>query len=161
FKYHRPRGIFSHGVEEPNALLWVDRGGGRAEPNNRASCVEAVDGLSVRSQNHWPALQLDVGAINDVLAPLLAAGFYYKTFMWPRSLWGGLCAPGPRGGAGVGRPPATPDPDRYQHTHAHCDVLIVGAGPAGLAAALAASQGGKRVILADEQAEMGGALLHE
>src|SRR5262245_25313497 len=161
FKYHRPRGIFSCGSEEPNALLWVDRGGGRAEPNNRASSIDAVDGLSVRSQNHWPSLELDVGAINDVLAPLLVAGFYYKTFMWPRSFWGRLYEPWIRAAAGLGLAPATPDPDRYQHSHAHYDVLVVGAGPAGLAAALGASQGGKRVILVDEQAEMGGALLHE
>jgi sarcosine oxidase, subunit alpha len=161
FKYHRPRGIFSHGVEEPNALLWVYRGGGRADPNNRASSIEAVEGLSVHSQNHWPSLGLDVGAINDGLAPLLVAGFYYKTFMWPRSFWDKLYEPWIRAAAGLGRAPNVADPDRYQHSHAHCDVLIVGAGPAGLAAALAASQGGKRVILADEQAEMGGSLLHE
>jgi sarcosine oxidase subunit alpha len=161
FKYHRPRGILSHGVEEANALFSVDRGGGRIDPNNRASGIEAVDGLSVRSQNHWPSLALDVGAVNNVLAPLFAAGFYYKTFMWPRSFWDKLYEPWIRAAAGLGRAPSAPDPDRYQHTHAHCDVLVVGAGPAGLAAALAASQGGKRVILADEQAEMGGTLLHE
>ena len=161
FKYHRPRGIFSHGAEEPNALFSIDRGGGRIDPNNRGTSVEAVDGLAIASQNHWPSLGFDAGAINDVLAPLLVAGFYYKTFMWPRSFWDKLYEPRIRAAAGLGRAPAMPDPDRYQHTHAHCDVLIVGAGPAGLAAALAASQGGKRVILADEQAEMGGTLLHE
>jgi sarcosine oxidase, subunit alpha len=161
FKYHRPRGILSHGVEEANALFSVDRGGGRIDPNNRASGIEAVDGLSVRSQNHWPSLALDVGAVNNVLAPLFAAGFYYKTFMWPRSFWDKLYEPWIRAAAGLGRAPSAPDPDRYQHTHAHCDVLIVGAGPAGLAAALAAAQGGKRVIVVDEQAEMGGSLLHE
>jgi sarcosine oxidase subunit alpha len=161
FKYHRPRGIFSHGTEEPNALFSVDRGGDRVDPNNRASSVEAVDGLSIGSQNHWPSLGFDVGAINDALSPLLVAGFYYKTFMWPRSFWDRVYEPWIRAAAGLGRSPSTPDPDRYQHRHAHCDVLVVGAGPAGIAATLAASDGGKRVILADEQAEMGGALLHE
>src|SRR4249919_2957223 len=161
FKYHRPRGVFSHGSEEPNALLSVDRGGDRVDPNNRASSIEAVDGLSISSQNHWPSLGFDVGAINDVLSPLLVAGFYYKTFMWPRSFWDKLYEPWMRAAAGLGRAPSAPDPDRYRHAHAHCDVLVVGAGPAGLAAALAASESGKRVILADEQAEIGGALLHE
>ena len=161
FKFHRPRGVFSHGSEEPNALLSVDRGGGRIDPNNSASAIEAVDGLSLRSQNHWPSLQFDVGAVNGALSPLFVAGFYYKTFMWPRSFWDRVYEPAIRAAAGLGRAPLTPDPDRYQHTHAHCDVLVVGAGPAGLAAALAASEAGKRVILADEQAEMGGALLHE
>src|SRR5580765_3922389 len=87
FKYHRPRGIFSHGAEEPNALLSVDRGGGRIDPNNRATCVEAVSGLSLYSQNHWPSLNFDVGAVNGALSPIFVAGFYYKTFMWPRSFW--------------------------------------------------------------------------
>ena len=161
FKYHRPRGIFSHGAEEPNALFAVDRGGDRVDPNNRASSIEAVEGLSLGSQNHWPSLGFDVGAINDVLSPMLVAGFYYKTFMWPRSFWDRLYEPWIRAAAGLGRAPSTADPDRYQHRHAHCDVLVVGAGPAGIAATLAASEGGKRVILADEQSEMGGALLHE
>jgi sarcosine oxidase subunit alpha len=161
FKYHRPRGVFSHGTEEPNALLSVDRGGDRVDPNNRASSIEAVEGLCLGSQNHWPSLGFDMGAINDVLSPIFVAGFYYKTFMWPRAFWDRLYEPWIRAAAGLGRAPSAPDPDRYQHAHAHCDVLVVGAGPAGLAAALAASEGGKRVILADEQAEMGGALLHD
>ncbi len=161
FKYHRPRGIFSHGTEEPNALLSVDRGGGRIDPNNRATCLEAVSGLSLHSQNHWPSLDFDVGAVNGALSPIFVAGFYYKTFMWPRSFWNKVYEPAIRAAAGLGRAPAGPDPDRYQHAHAHCDVLIVGAGPAGMAAALAASETGKRVMLVDEQAEMGGALLHD
>ena len=161
FKYHRPRGILSHGSEEPNALLTVDRGGGRIEPNSRATCIEAVDGLALASQNHWPSLGFDLGAVNGLLSPLFAAGFYYKTFMWPRAFWERLYEPAIRRMAGLGRAPAAPDPDRYQHRHAHCDVLVIGAGPAGLAAALAASESGARVMLADEQAEMGGALLHD
>ena len=85
FKYHRPRGIVAHGSDEPNALLDVDRGRGRADPNNRATVVEAFEGLNVTSQNHWPSLDFDVGEVNDLLSPLLPSGFYYKTFMWPRS----------------------------------------------------------------------------
>src|SRR5499427_1079124 len=161
FKYHRPRGIFSHGSEEPNGLFAVDRGGARIDPNTRATTTEAVNGLSLRSQNHWPSLALDVGAAFDAFSALFVAGFYYKTFMWPRSFWRQIYEPAIRAAAGLGRAPTEPDPDRYQHAHAHCDVLVVGAGPAGLAAALAASESGKRVILADEQAEMGGSLLHD
>jgi len=161
FKYHRPRGVLSHGSDEPNALLAVDRGPGRIDPNNRASMVEARDGLVARSQNHWPSLDFDVGAVNDALAPLFPAGFYYKTFMWPRAFWDRLYEPAIRAAAGLGEAPSSPDPDRYAHRHAHCDVLIVGGGPAGLAAALAASATDKSVILADEGAELGGALLHE
>ncbi|MDF1584835.1 sarcosine oxidase subunit alpha family protein [Marinimicrococcus flavescens] len=161
FKYHRPRGILSHGSEEPNALLSVDRGPGRRDPNNRATMVEAVDGLVTGSQNHWPSLELDAGEVNDLLSPVFVAGFYYKTFMWPRSFWEKLYEPRIRAAAGLGKAPETADPERYAHLHAHCEVLVVGAGPAGLAAALAASEGGGRVILADEQAEPGGSLLHE
>ena len=134
---------------------------GRVDPNNRATAIEAIDGLALASQHRWPTLGFDVGAINDVLAPIFPAGFYYKTFMWPRSFWDRIYEPAIRAAAGLGRAPSAPDPDRYTHRYAHCDVLIVGAGPAGLAAALAASKSGKRVILADEQQEMGGALLHD
>jgi sarcosine oxidase, subunit alpha len=161
FKYHRPRGLFSHGSEEPNALFSVDRGGGRIDPNNRGTSIEAVDGMGLASQNHWPTLGFDIGAVNALLSPVLVAGFYYKTFMWPRSFWDKLYEPSIRAAAGLGRAPANADPDRYQHAHAHCNVLVVGAGPAGLAAALAASESGKRVFVADEQAAMGGALLHD
>jgi len=161
FKYHRPRGLLSHGSDEPNALLSVDRGPGRIDPNNRATMIEARNGLATRSQNHWPSLEFDLGAVNDLLSPLFAAGFYYKTFMWPRSFWDRLYEPAIRAAAGLGRAPSWPDPDRYAHRHAHCDVLIIGAGPAGLAAALAASAADKRVLLADESAELGGALLHD
>ena len=161
FKYHRPRGILSHGSDEPNALLRVDRGPGRVDPNNRATVLEATDGLKVASQNHWPSLALDLWSLNDWLSPLFVAGFYYKTFMWPRSLWHKLYEPAIRSAAGLGRAPQEPDPDRYIHRYAHCDVLVVGCGPAGLAAALAASESGARVMLADEQAEFGGSLLHD
>jgi len=161
FKYHRPRGLLSHGSDEPNALLSVSYGPGRTDPNNRATVVEAVDGLAARSQNHWPSLQWDLLAVNDRLAPLFAAGFYYKTFMWPRAFWSRLYEPSIRAAAGLGLAPHEPDPDHYQHRHAHFDVVVVGAGPAGLAAALAASEQGAEVLLADEQAELGGSLLHD
>ncbi len=161
FKYHRPRGIIASGVEEPNALLDVDRGRGRRDPNNRATVVEAIDGLGLRSQNHWPSLNADVGEINNALSPMFSAGFYYKTFMWPPSFWTSVYEPFIRRAAGLGRSPSVPDPDHYVHQHAHCEVLVIGAGPAGLAAALAASETDQRVMLVDEQAEPGGALLHD
>ena len=162
FKYHRPRGLLSHGSDEPNALLDVDRGNDRREPNNRATVVEAFDGLSLRSQNHWPSLGLDVGEINSVLGSVFVAGFYYKTFMWPPAFWKHVYEPMIRRAAGLGTAPTVPDPDRYAQRHAHCDVLVVGAGPAGLSAALAASQNAQTLVtVCDEQAEVGGTLLHD
>ncbi|MEJ0011029.1 MAG: sarcosine oxidase subunit alpha family protein [Bauldia sp.] len=161
FKYHRPRGILSAGAEEPNALVTVNRGGGREAPNLRATQVEIYEGLSTISQNRWPVLSADIGAVNDALAPLFPAGFYYKTFMAPRAFWKHVYEPVIRAAAGLGKAPKSPDPDRYLHRFAHCDVLIAGGGPAGLAAALAAAERGARVILCDEQAEFGGTLLHE
>jgi len=161
FKYHRPRGILSAGSEEPNALLGVDHGPGRIEPNTRATVLEISQGLKTISQNHWPSLERDVGAINDVLYMLFSAGFYYKTFMWPKSFWGKVYEPIIRGTAGLGKSPTVPDPDTYSSRFAHCDVLVVGAGPAGLAAALEAGRSGAKVLLVDEQAELGGSLLSE
>ena len=159
FKYHRPRGVLGSGVEEPNALFGVTRGPGRFEPNQRATCVPLVDGLAVESQNRWPSLARDMGAINDAAAAFIPAGFYYKTFMWPPRAWARVYEPRIRAMAGLGRPTSEPDPDRYAQRWAHCEVLIVGAGPAGLAAALAAAAGGERVILCDQDEECGGALL--
>ncbi|MBC2884295.1 sarcosine oxidase subunit alpha [Ochrobactrum sp. CM-21-5] len=161
FKYHRPRGILSAGSEEPNALMGVSRGGGRYEPNTRATVLELYDGLKAESQNHWPSLKRDVGAVNDALYMFFSAGFYYKTFMWPKSFWNKVYEPFIRGAAGLGKSPVEPDPDSYASRYAHCDVLVVGAGPAGLAAALEAAKSGARVMLVDEQAEMGGSLLSE
>jgi sarcosine oxidase subunit alpha len=157
FKYHRPRGIMSAGAEEPNALVQLN-GGAYTEPNIRATVAELYEGLSANSQNCWPSVELDVGAINSVLSRLFPAGFYYKTFMWPPSLWMRYEAV-IRRMAGLGWAPVAPDPDHYDKIHAHCDVLVAGGGPAGLAAALAAGRSGGRVILCDEQAEFGGALL--
>ncbi|EAU40363.1 sarcosine oxidase, alpha subunit [Fulvimarina pelagi HTCC2506] len=166
FKYHRPRGILSHGSDEPNALLSVDwrpeKGEGRRDPNNRASVVEARSGLKTATQNHWPSLETDIGAVNDLLSPVFVAGFYYKTFMWPRKFWDKVYEPFIRKAAGLGDAPEVPDADRYANRHAHADILVVGAGPAGLSAALAASEdGSKRVILADEGFKLGGALLND
>jgi sarcosine oxidase, subunit alpha len=159
FKYHRPRGILTAGAEEPSALVTLRRDEARVTPNLRATQVELYQGLVAESQNRWPSLAFDVGRISDFLSPLFPAGFYYKTFKWPRSAWSALYEPMIRRAAGLGRAPARPDPDRYSQRFAHCDVLVVGAGPAGLAAALAAADAGARVMLCDEQAEPGGSLL--
>ena len=159
FKYHRPRGIMTAGPEEPSALVTVRRDDARSTPNLRATQVELYDGLCAVSQNRWPSLRFDLGRVTELFSPLLPAGFYYKTFMWPRSAWHRLYEPLIRRMAGLGEAPRLPDPDRYAQQHAHCEVLIVGAGPAGLAAALAASRSGARVILCDERPEMGGSLL--
>jgi sarcosine oxidase, subunit alpha len=161
FKYHRPRGILSAGSEEPNALVTIDRGAGRITPNLRATQLELYQGMRARSQNRFPSLAWDFGAISNAFAPLLPAGFYYKTFMRPRAFWRHIYEPAIRAAAGLGRAPTAPDPDRYLHHYAHCDALVIGAGPAGLAAALAASAGGARVVLCDEQWEFGGSLLSE
>ncbi len=159
FKYHRPRGLLGAGAEEPNALVSVDRGGGRFTPNLRATAVEIHEGLDARSQNRWPSLETDFGSINDRLGRFFPAGFYNKTFMWPRSFWEKLYEPSIRRMAGLGDAPSDPDPDVYDATYAHCDVLIVGAGPAGIDAALAASASKKKVFLIDEQDELGGGAL--
>ena len=162
FKYHRPRGILSAGAEEPNALVSVERGPGRVTPNLRATQIELYDGLRASSQNRWPSLAFDLGAVNDLFSPLFGAGFYYKTFMGPNCwAWARVYEPMIRRAAGLGAPPREPDPDRYPRTFDHCDVLIVGAGPAGLAAALAASQSGARVVVCDENPALGGSLLAE
>jgi sarcosine oxidase subunit alpha len=159
FKYHRPRGIMAAGSEEPNALVTIDRGDGRVTPNLRATTVELFEGLNAVSQNAWPSVRFDLGAAAGMVSPMLGAGFYYKTFMWPTSLWRRLYEPAIRAAAGLGFAPRSPDPDRYLHQYAHCDVLVIGAGPAGLTAAAAAVATGDRVILCDEQPEPGGSLL--
>ena len=157
FKYHRPRGIFSAGSEEPNALLTVGEGAA-ATPNTRATVVELTDGLVSRSQNHRGSLEWDRLAINDLLSPFLSAGFYYKTFMWPAAFWEKLYEPAIRKAAGLGALSGQEDPDRYDKGFRHCDLLVIGAGPAGLMAAMTAGRAGKRVILADEDFRLGGRL---
>ena len=157
FKYHRPRGPISAGSEEPNAIVEL-RGGARQEPNTRATTAELFDGLQANSQNRWPGLKLDLMAVNDLLSPFLTAGFYYKTFMWPKAFWEKLYEPIIRHAAGLGRLSLQPDPDSYDKGFLHCDLLIIGAGPAGLAAALTAGRSGAQVILADEDFTPGGRL---
>ncbi len=157
FKYHRPRGIVSAGAEDPNAFVQLGHGA-RTLPNRLATVTPATPGLEVRHVNAWPSLDFDLMSAFGLAAPFIPAGFYYKTLMWPRRLWP-LYEHFLRHAAGLGHAPDAPDPDRYDHVHAHCDVLVVGAGPAGLAAARAAAQSGARVIVADEQAEFGGGLL--
>jgi len=161
FKYHRPRGIMTAGAEEPNALVRVIRDGGRETPNLRATQVEIYEGLRAESQNRWPSLRHDFAAVADLAAPLLPAGFYYKTFMPSLAAWRDWFEPLIRRAAGLGRVPPGEDADRYANRFAHCDVLVVGGGPAGLAAAREAASSGARVILCDEQARLGGALLAE
>jgi sarcosine oxidase subunit alpha len=159
FKYHRPRGIVAAGSEEPNALVELKRGA-RSEPNMRATTVELYDGLVAASQNRWPSLALDFGSVGGMFSRLLPAGFYYKTFMWPAVPKAWLKYERLiRAAAGMGRAPTHPDADRYEQQYAHCDVLIVGAGPAGLAAARAAAANGLRVVVCDENARFGGTLI--
>jgi len=160
FKLHRPRGIFAAGAEEPNALAEM-RTGARREPNTRMTMVELYDGLEAASQNRFPSLRFDLMAANGLAAPMLAAGFYYKTFMWPASFWEKLYEPWIRRAAGLGRASALPDPDLYEAMHAHCDVLVVGSGAAGLAAARVAGASGARVILCEQDFLLGGGLLAE
>ncbi|MSP05155.1 MAG: sarcosine oxidase subunit alpha family protein [Acetobacteraceae bacterium] len=158
-KYHRPRGILAAGSEEPNALVRIVRGHGRDTPNLRATQIEIYEGLAAVSQNNFPSLAFDLGAIARLGEKFLLAGFYYKTFMPSLVAWKKLFEPAIRHAAGLGRAPIGEDPDQYANRYAHCDVLIIGAGPAGLAAARAAAATGVRVILCDEQAQMGGSLL--
>src|SRR5829696_6134842 len=160
FKYHRPRGLLAAGPEEPNALVEL-RTGARREPNTRATGIELYDGLEAQSQNRWPSLAFDVSAVNSVFAPFIKAGFYYKTFMWPAALWEKLYEPLIRRAAGLGRAAAAEDPDHYEKAFAFCDVLVIGSGPAGLSAALAAGRAGARVILCEEDFALRGRLLSE
>ena len=159
FKYHRPRGILSAGSEEPNALVQLSIGA-RTEPNARTTQIALFEGLSATSQNCWPSVKFDVGAVNNALSFLFPAGFYYKTFMWPHGpAWWLRYEHLIRRAAGMGRAATQPDPDHYEHRFAHCDVLVVGAGPAGLAAALAAAGSGARTIVCTEDSCMGGSLV--
>ena len=158
FKYHRPRGILTAGAEEPSALVQLEDGA-RTEPNLRATQVELYEGLTATGVNAWPSASFDLAAWTGKLAPLFPAGFYYKTFLWPAACWKAFYEPVIRRMAGLGRAPDAPDPDSYDRINAHCDVLVVGGGPAGIAAALAAGESDARVVLVDEQPALGGALL--
>jgi sarcosine oxidase subunit alpha len=160
YKYHRPRGILTAGSEEPNALVEL-RSGDRREPNTRATVAELYDGLEATSQHRFPSLKFDLMAVNSLLSPIFAAGFYYKTFMWPASFWEKLYEPLIRRAAGLGRAAGLPDPDFYEKSTAFCDVLVIGGGEAGIAAAVQAAGGGKRVILCDEDFLLGGRAVGE
>ena len=158
FKYHRPRGILSAGPEEPNALVEIGTGAAR-EPNTRATVAELAPGLAANSQNRFPSLRTDLLALTSALSPMFAAGFYYKTFMWPATFWERVYEPLIRRAAGLGRASKLPDPDTYEKATAHADLLVIGAGPAGIAAALDAAERGARVILAEQDCAPGGRLL--
>ena len=160
FKYHRPRGVLTAGSEEPNALMEIGVDAART-PNTRATTQEIYPGLVAQSQNCFPSLKTDFLAVNDLLSPFLGAGFYYKTFMWPKAFWEKLYEPIIRRAAGLGRLSGAPDPTLYQKAHAHCDLLVIGAGPAGLMAASVAAKGGAKVILAEEDFILGGRLNSE
>jgi heterotetrameric sarcosine oxidase alpha subunit len=160
FKYHRPRGIVTAGASEPNALVTIGKGA-HSDPNTKATVAELYAGLYARSQNRWPSLKFDIGALNNLLSPFLSAGFYYKTFMWPAAFWEKVYEPVIRRAAGLGRAVLERDPHAYEKCWAHCDLLVVGAGPTGLMAALTAGRAGMRVILADEDFRPGGSLLAE
>ena len=155
FKYHRPRGIFSSGTEEPNALVQLGEGENQ-EPNTKATSIELFDGLYATSQNHRGPLEFDFMAINDFLSPFLSAGFYYKTFMWPKSFWEKIYEPIIRSSAGLGSLSGKPDPSIYDKGFLHCDLLIIGSGPAGISAALQAGRSKLNVILADDDYILGG-----
>lgn len=155
FKYHRPRGLVASGTEEPNALLGIGQDG-RFEPNQRATMQEVFEGLTAISQNHWPSLEFDIGEVNAKLSRFFPAGFYYKTFMWPRSFWKHVFEPVIRQSAGLGKAPKDPDADTYEHFYHYCDVLVIGGGIAGLVAAKAAASGGARVTLLEQEATFGG-----
>ena len=156
FKYHRPRGIFGLGVEEPSAMVQL-RTGARTEPNVRATEVEVYDGLEAFPQNCWPTVNYDIGAVANLMSPFLPSGFYYKTFMWPASKWM-FYERFIRKAAGLGKSATAPDPDSYSKFHQYCDVLVIGAGPTGLSAALQAAKAGANVVLVEETMRTGGRL---
>ncbi len=160
FKYHRPRGILTAGSEEPNALVEVV-GPSNQTPNVRATVQEVFEGLVAQSQNRLGSLRFDLLAVNDYLSPFLSAGFYYKTFMWPRAFWEGLYEPLIRRAAGLGSLSGKHDLGVYEKAFAFCDVLVIGSGPAGLMAALTAGRAGADVILCEESHALGGRLLSD
>jgi len=160
FKYHRPRGIMTAGSEEPNAIVQLNNNSALSEPNVRATEVEIYDGLEASSQNCWPSVNFDIGGINNFLSPLLPAGFYYKTFMWPASFWEKY-EYFIRKSAGLGKSPAAPDPDIYDHKYIHCDVLVIGGGISGIMAAKTAAQNGLNTLLVEEKPNLGGTTIYQ
>jgi sarcosine oxidase, subunit alpha len=160
FKYHRPRGIMTAGSEEPNAIVQLHDNTSRTEPNVRATEVEIYEGLVASSQNCWPSVNFDIAGINNFLSPLLPAGFYYKTFMWPASFWKKY-EYFIRKSAGLGKSPTQPDPDIYEHKYVHCDVLVIGAGISGIMAAKTAAKNGLKTLLVDENSNLGGSTIFQ
>ena len=159
FKYHRPRGLLSAGPEEPNGIVQLENGN-ITEPNRRATEILLYEGLEATSQNRWPNIKFDIGAINDFLSPFFPAGFYYKTFMWPPTFWKKY-EYFIRHAAGLGKSPQSDDPHQYEHFHYHCDLLIVGSGVSGLYAAEMASNQDLKILLVEQEDELGGSLLSD
>ena len=160
FKYHRPRGIMTAGSEEPNAIVQLHNNTSRTEPNVRATEIEIYEGLEASSQNCWPSVNFDIGGINNILSPLLPAGFYYKTFMWPANFWEKY-EYFIRNSAGLGKSPTEPDPDIYEHKYIHCDVLVIGAGISGIIAAKTAAKNGFKTLLVEEKSYLGGSTIYQ
>ncbi len=160
FKYHRPRGIMTAGSEEPNAIVQLHKNTSRTEPNVRATEIEIYEGLEASSQNCWPSVNFDIGGINNFLSPVLPAGFYYKTFMWPASFWEKY-EYFIRKSAGLGKSPTEPDPDIYEHKYIHCDVLVIGAGISGIIAAKTSAKNGFKTLLVDEKPYLGGSTIYQ
>ena len=161
FKYHRPRGIMTCGSEEPNAICQINPGTDLTEPNVRATEIELYEGLEASSQNCWPNVNFDIGGINNFISPFIPAGFYYKTFMWPKSFWKNIYEPLIRKSAGLGKSPTLPDPDLYDHRHIHCDVLVIGGGISGIIAAKIAAKSGSNTILIDDKNTLGGSTIFQ
>ena len=158
FKYHRPRGFFGVGVDEPYAIVQLYRNG-ETDPNCRATEQELFEGLEAKSVNCFPSVNFDLGAINNFLNIFFPAGFYYKTFMWPKSFWYRIYEPFIRKAAGFGVASTNHDKERYEHKYEYCDLLVAGSGPSGLASAYAAAKNGANVILAEDKPRFGGSLL--
>ena len=161
FKYHRPRGIMTSGSEEPNAIVQINPGTNRTEPNVRATEVEIYEGLEASSQNCWPSVEFDIGGINNFISPIIPAGFYYKTFMWPKKLWYNLYEPIIRMSAGLGKSPTHHDPELYDHNHIHCDVLVIGGGISGIIAASISADNGNNTVLIDDKKSLGGSTIFQ
>ena len=161
FKYHRPRGIVSCGAEEPNAICQIGSKKDLTEPNVRATELELYEGLEASSQNCWPNVKFDIGGINNFISPLIPAGFYYKTFMWPKSFWKKVYEPLIRLSAGLGKSPTEPDPDIYDHKYVHYDVLVIGGGVSGIIAAKMAAKNNFKTLLVDDKKILGGSTIYQ
>ena len=161
FKYHRPRGIMSCGSEEPNAICQINEDTDLTEPNVRATEIELYEGLKASSQNCWPSVNFDIGGINNFISPFIPAGFYYKTFMWPKSFWKKIYEPLIRWSAGLGKSPTKPDPELYDHKHVHCDVLIIGGGISGIIASKIAAKNNLKTILIEDKNILGGSTIFQ